>query len=367
MKSCFIFLLIIFAAGIPESPAQAQAGQEDRSVTPDTSFTRMFRRNCCGFTGGDGTYSVRLPDGRTVWIFGDTFVGKVYPDRSREKRNPIYIRNSFVVQDGDSLHTLYHHINGKDASEVIFPYEHIGKGNFNEDSVWFWPGDGLIENGRLKVFLSEFIQADTGMWGFKWMGTWLATFSLPDLVQDSLYRIPYSQVNKVHYGHAICEAEGFTYIYGAGEGRPYVARYRAGNVRRPWTFYTGREWSDDPEDAVAMADFHVSEQFSVSHINNKYILITQEGYLSTEIYSYTSDTPMGPWGNRTLLYVTPVPEGSKTIFTYNALAHPEFTRDGELLISYNMNSSELAEHFRNADIYRPRFIRVPLKMILEER
>ncbi len=332
-------------------------------VRPDTMFTNMFRRSCCGFTGGDGTYSVRLPDGRTVWIFGDTFVGQVYADRSREKKTPMYIRNSFVVQDGDSLRTLYHQVNGKDASEVIFPYEHPAAGEFSEDSAWFWPGDGLIEQGKLKVFLSEFIQADTGMWGFKWRGTWLATFSLPGIYLDSLYRVPYSLVNNVHYGHAICEGKDFTYIYGAGNGKPFAARYPAGDIGKPWAFYTGSEWSNDPHDAAPMGGFHVSEQFSVSLIRGEYVLITQEGFLSTEIYAYTSKTPVGPWGDRTLLYNTPVPEGSKTIFTYNALAHPEFIKDDALLVSYNMNTSDLSEHFRNADIYRPRFIRVPLKLI----
>jgi hypothetical protein len=61
--------------------------------------------------------------------------------------------------------------------------------------------------------------------------------------------------------------------------------------------------------------------------------------------------------------VTPLPEDNKNLFTYNAMAHPEFTENGMLLISYNMNSNNLGDHFRDADIYRPRFIRVPLKII----
>lgn len=33
--------------------------------------------------------------------------------------------------------------------------------------------------------------------------------------------------------------------------------------------------------------------------------------------------------------------------------------DGELLISYNVNSFEFQDLFDNADIYKPRFVRVP--------
>jgi hypothetical protein len=46
------------------------------------------------------------------------------------------------------------------------------------------------------------------------------------------------------------------------------------------------------------------------------------------------------------------------MFTYNAYAHPQFDRDGELLISYNTNG-DFWSIFNDVEIYRPRFIRVP--------
>mgnify|MGYP006919341302 CR=1 FL=1 len=59
-----------------------------------------------------------------------------------------------------------------------------------------------------------------------------------------------------------------------------------------------------------------------------------------------------------MLYATP--EIDKNIFTYNAVAHPQFYENGDLLISYNVNSFEFADLFRDATIYRPRFVRAPL-------
>ena len=58
-----------------------------------------------GWTGGDSTYSVELPGGRTAWIFSDTFLGPVNPDGSRPTTTP-FINNSFVVQRGHSLKTV---------------------------------------------------------------------------------------------------------------------------------------------------------------------------------------------------------------------------------------------------------------------
>jgi hypothetical protein len=281
---------------------------------------------------------------------------------TRKKITPKFIRNSFVVQDGDSLKTLHQTRPPYNASLVIPPPE-PGEEELPETSVWFWPGDGLIEDGKLKVFMSEFTQLDTGMWDFAWLGTSLVTFSLPEIIQEEIVEIPYSQTKQVHYGHAVLEDETYTYVYGAHEGRPHAARYRKGDVMGPWEFYSGKRWINDPAQSGPMGEMHASEQFTVLKIENKYVYITQMELFSKDICSFTSDTPYGPWGNKSLLYTTPIPGNDKNLITYNAVAHPQFTDDSTLLVSYNMNSFVEEDHFRNADIYRPRFIRVPLKLI----
>ena len=39
-------------------------------------FNQLFTR-FSEWTGGDATYSVPLPDGRVLWMFGDSFIGTV--------------------------------------------------------------------------------------------------------------------------------------------------------------------------------------------------------------------------------------------------------------------------------------------------
>ena len=365
----FSFTLILLTLiSCSQFPGNKKISGDDLKVVQDTFFTEMFNRDCCGYTGGDGTFSVLLPDGRTIWIFGDTFLGNVYPDNTRERTIPIFIRNSVVVQDGDSVITLHQGTKEHPVSFVVPPPEITGNKKVSEDSVWFWPCDGFVENNRFKLFLSGIMRADTGMWGFRWTGTWLATYSLPDIKEEVIIPIPYSQKNQVHYGNAILEERDYTYVYGGKDSKPHVARFASGDVTGPWEFFTGTGWSSDPAMSVPMTDIDVSEQFSVIKIKNKYVIITQTGaFLSPKIYSFVSDKPYGTWSQKTLLYITPIPEGNKNLFTYNALAHPQFTKDGELLISYNMNSMLLEDHFRDADIYRPRFIRVPLKMIINSQ
>jgi hypothetical protein len=93
-------------------------------------------------------------------------------------------------------------------------------------------------------------------------------------------------------------------------------------------------------------------------------MVMQEGGFGKGIYSFTSATPSGPWNNKTLLYETPIESDCKDCFTYNAVAHPQFMEDEYLLISYNTNTMKLENHYADAMIYRPRFIRVPMEMVL---
>jgi hypothetical protein len=69
-----------------------------------------------------------------------------------------------------------------------------------------------------------------------------------------------------------------------------------------------------------------------------------------------ASSPTGPFENKRVLYCTP--ESSDVIFTYNSFVHPELSDEGELRISYNINSFDFSLLFKNADYYRPKFIRI---------
>ena len=52
------------------------------------------------------------------------------------------------------------------------------------------------------------------------------------------------------------------------------------------------------------------------------------------------------------------------VITYNAHAHPELTANGELLISYNVNSLQSGDDYADVRIYRPRFIDVTWPILI---
>jgi hypothetical protein len=367
-----LLLMIILPGGLLWAQQPAGSAAEPSPCTLDKKFMKMFARDCCGVTGADGEYSVLLPDGRTVWIFGDSFLGTVNPDRSRAKRTPWFIRNSMAVQEADTLRSLYNVIDGWESSLVIPPGATKGK-QFSEDSLWYWPGDGFIENGKLKVFMTAFYQAKPEDWGFAWVSANLATFSLPDLKLERIDHFNYPGALEVHWGHAVCDGDPqFTYIYGAENKSKnlFAARAPKGDILAPWQFFDGSGWVSDPKLAKPMLAIPGSEQFSVFRLDDKYVLVLQEGgFMTGEVVSYYSDSPFTGWKNRTVLCKTQFPPdvaSTANLFTYNSLAHPQFIEHGELLISTCINSFVVEDVFRDASKYRPVFLRVPVKRIFGE-
>lgn len=71
-------------AASPGSAADCR-GRRIASWSADSRHTAEFARygddntRVDDWTGGDGTHSVRLPDGRTLWLFSDTFLDRIQP------------------------------------------------------------------------------------------------------------------------------------------------------------------------------------------------------------------------------------------------------------------------------------------------
>ncbi|PZR95256.1 MAG: DUF4185 domain-containing protein, partial [Candidatus Chloroheliales bacterium] len=302
-----------------------------------------------GWMGADGAYSVPLPDGRSVWIFGDTILGKAQTDGSLKPS--AFINNSLILQDGDKLTAIHGGSNAK-PSAVITP---------TDSDTWYWPINGIVESDKLRVFLLHLKRAGNGTPGFDFTGIGhaIATLSLPDLKVEGVAPLPFD--SKVDYGSSFVEDGGYTYIYGLEDLQSakygHVARVARGQITSgKWQFYTGAGWSSNPVSATRIIS-DVSN-LSVFKRGSGYVLVGMEsGFgFGKNILAYYSCSPVGPWVNRAVLYT--VPEANGSIVTYLANAHPEFSKGAPLLISYCLNNTKPQAGANN--IYRPHFIRVSL-------
>lgn len=317
-------------------------------AAPDVGEDRLWTRTGPGWTGGDGTYSVGLPDHRSAWIFGDTFLGTLNPDGSRSRSTP-FVHNSLVVQKGSRLYDVYE---GKRLTLV-------SPASSKHGNRFYWPGAGVVQKHKLLLFLLSFRSSGSGMWNFAYTGSALTTFSLPALSLVSV--APVRSSPTIKWGSWVFHDGDFTYIYGVEDQGlikyVHVARVRSGGLSGRWQYYGQRGWSSDPSlSGRVLAG--VSNQFSVVRIGSRYELISQDDAFSRSISAYAGATPAGPFGSKTVLYTTP--DWGPGTYTYNAVAHPDQSWSGGLLVSYNVNSLTSQAVYSEAALYRPRFVRVPL-------
>ena len=322
---------------------------------PDLLFNRLFTRPGRGWTGGDGTLSIGLPDGRSVWLFGDTFLGHVRPDGSRPPDSPL-IRNCLVVQNGEYLTTL-HGGTTRDPTAFLVP---------QDPAAWFWPGDGIVCGDRLLVFYHRFRQVAPGMWGWAWDGTVIATLQLPALALVAVS--PRDEDNGVAYGSALLEWGPWIYIYGT-ETRGvlkhlHVARAPRQHLEAAWQFWTGRQWSPDAQASRSVLA-GVSSQFGVVPLAMGFGLVTMDERtpFSNQVVLYRAAAPTGPWQGPADIYQAPEADGA--IAAYNPFVHLQFGHAEGYLISYNLNDVHDPDRlYGDAALYRPRFIRADLDAAL---
>ncbi|MEZ5014364.1 MAG: DUF5005 domain-containing protein [Chitinophagales bacterium] len=337
---------------INDTEADLQLAGAGVTVKPANKFTNLFNRYGNGWTGGDASYSVALPDGRSVWMFGDSFLDTVYADYTRPFAE--LVRNSFVVQQGNNLTTI---VGGTidDPSALV---------DTDDPTLrWYWPGDGTVIGDTLYVYMMYFQKTGPGGWDYAYQRTDLVAYSLPAITEIS--RTTVFTEPHITWGTTIMEDGGFNYVYGT-EGATltkymHVLRYPAGNIHATPEYWNGSGWTTTiPAYNVGRLEkqsgfaVDVSAQFAVFYAAGKYRLVTQHNLFGPDIYSWESINPTGPWKQRQTIYVTP--ETGDEHFTYNAWVHPEFGTSGYMLLTYNENSNNFLDLFNDARIYRPKFI-----------
>jgi hypothetical protein len=364
-----ILIALIIISGACQNKKQEKTETKELKVTVDEQFNKLFHRNSGGTTGADGTISVSLPDGSSVFMMGDSFLGEV-KNNERDSTTKM-INNTFIVVNP-----------GQTDTKTLFQGEYDDPDSFvipeNDPGKFYWPGHGFVRDSVFHFFMSRFWTPGTGMWGFEFLSTDYFRYSWPEFEKLSVEPFEYTLQNNVHWGHAVLDEENYIYIYGSRAEednicKAHVCRTKLTNEKmlglKNVEFFDGSGWTSDPMTTEPMKGItsNISEQFSVFKYQNTYVLLSQQrGIGAGEIYTYTSENPYGPWENKQMIYRTTEYDTDNDIITYNAMAHPQYIKNNELLISYNVNSLETSRIHKNVDYYRPVFLRVPIKMIVEE-
>ena len=332
---------------VSQSNIQESVSSTEITVVKATYYDSLFTRYKAGeWTGGDVASSLALPDGSSFWLFGDSFVDTVFPDRHRPFG--AFIHNSIVTTTSSGgFNTFYGGTaqNPKPFFDTASP-------------IILWPASAFINTAQSKVYVMMVTVKVTGIgiFGFETVGNTVATLRYPDFKVQN--RFTFSDTNTVNWSSATLEDSGYIYIYGVESTDKnkfmHVCRTAASNPFKHVEYYDGINWVRRAKKSAKLAK-DLSEQYSVFKYQNKYYLLSQQSkFLSPDIYLWDAASPTGPFTNKRKIYTTP--ETSGNIITYNATAHPELIEDGKLLVGYCTNSVNGLDIYHNADYYRPYFI-----------
>ncbi|MFI6488472.1 DUF4185 domain-containing protein [Streptomyces sp. NPDC050564] len=361
-----------------------------RSWTANAKFTGEFARygddagRTDDWTGGDGTHSVRLPDGRVLWLFSDTYLGLVHGPPNpvgesyawRDTSAPL-VRNSAVVmsRDGRLRTTL---------PAPVFPDP--------GPQQWRWPVAARVEprspDSSENVVRVLLWTRTTGQ--APWIygvptSTEVATLSLPDLRLEGIttvldQRSVPDASQRVLFGTSTLDAGDWTYVFGGDDGqaasRPaskaYVARVPRGRLAEPgaWEYWDGSGWTVRARPAPVLGDGQrtgVGSAFTVVRDGGTYVLFTMATGTAglTTITSYWACSPTGPWHGPTRSFSPSLPRGD--VAAYNPQAHPELSDGDRIVLSYDVNwldatgAAAQANLSRNVSLYRPRFVTLRLR------
>ncbi|HWK91679.1 MAG TPA: hypothetical protein VNR17_05400 [Luteimicrobium sp.] len=347
------------------SLGQCSAGSHDHALVPtgataNTQFTQAFRdfgnsgggwADHGGWAASDGVYSTTLPGKGVVWLMNDTFLGPVNPDESMTQ--PGFIHGSAVLGGRDGLPDTTITGGTQDAPEsLVSPPGSTG-------DPWYWNSDGIVDGGKLLLFEGRTGTTDgPPPWNFGWLGMDIATLSTKDLHVEKITPT-YGTPGGVEWGNELVRCGGHIYVYGQNAGVMYVARARVGHLAEMgWEFFDGTGWSTHEAAAAPIGD-DVGASYSVTPMDGQFVLTTTATGIFTDhrIYVATADSPTGPFVNRTAVYTAP--EGVGHIYApYNVAAHPDISRPGELVVSYNVNSQVGDDLLADANNNRPRFVTI---------
>jgi len=368
---CVFLGLTGFGIVAPEAAARAVVGGRCSSspvqvtAAPDSALDNLFQSygdRAAGTTwsGGDGTESVALPDGRELWLFADSVLGMVTNGRRIYSQTP-FVHNVLLTEVRGVLTSSLYTPGGNQ------PSAYVSLRSQDPVGIGFWPGASVVSDGTLQVLGLEVRVESGGSWSI--LGNALVTLALPSLGLLGVEALPASATD---WSGGLLSDGGYTYLYGSAGKDTYAARVLGSNLSALWSYYDGDGWSSDPTTAVPIETMGTTSHFSVSKVGDGFVFITKSSWMTPEITAAFGCSPVGPFGSPRPIYATPEASlypSPYRVVTYGALAHPELSRSPDtLVVSYDVDALGVIEQsWSDAAICRPRFIDVTLRPVSRPR
>ena len=363
-------LFVLGCAALASTPARA-AGR-DAACTPKFP---LEQGKPLGWLGADAAYSIPLPDGRDVWIFGDTLYGE---KRVVNGDTPRMVRNSIGVSTCEDGQWKLSYVIRKDAQgrpRDFFPAR--------LPHTWYWALDGFVDGRDLWVTLlcmRNEPSAKSQAMAFATCGTDLAHIVSPgsDPQQWKVRILPLVPDGAHAYPSATAVVSaGDAYLFALKESgtRPLLAtriplQGLSDPAGRLQYLASDGKWKSgfDPENAMEVMK-QGSTELSIRYhpeLHEWLAVMFAPEMFSRTILLRSAPRLTGPWTEGKPIYQVPEmqpdkPGYDKDTFCYAAKEHPEFEQ-GDLVFTYVCNTFAVPKLATNLGIYHPQVVRMAMPL-----
>ena len=332
------------------------------TVEAAPEWTNLFKRTK-GWFGADGIFSIPLSgvdknnnDGNTstLLLFSDTYIGEVkdgkpLPGNTMVNNTVAYIKGN----DADTANIHFFYKKAKDGTPQTF---FIPQTSTAAKPQLFWLGDGFV-NKELDntTYIFGYKVERTGAGVFDFIEPGVSLIALPKnskppfdnqrQIETSLH-IKNDKLGEGNFGAGILvntqwagapAPDGYVYVYACiGNDKNLVtARAKPKDFEHlnEWRYWNGNTWSENMNDLKPLTNGASNELSMTALADGRFLLIFQVMGLSDKVGMRIAESPVGPFSDITEIWTAP--EWKQGLWTYNAKAHPNLSKPGELLISYN--------------------------------
>jgi hypothetical protein len=314
--------------------------------------------------GADVASSVDLGGGRTLWLFGDTWID---PSGHGTRQGAHMVSNSLGMQEGSDPSTArmsFHWGRAADGSPVAFFPDRDG------ESLWF--GSGVRVEDRLVLFLGRTVRNTGAGLGFDHVG-WTAMLVENPNDEPPAWRIRALTTPSNPFGVLVGFAASFRMgdqVYALGSPNPLkthpiyavrwaVDRVRQGDLADPeWWAGDRAGWVADTSSVPRWPLFDQAQTELTVHpdpATDRFLAVHTQGFGSADIVMRAAPTLTGPWSAPRMIYRPPEYHRPQ-VMIYAGKAHPHLA-GADLALTYATNSFRFADH-ADPSIYFPRFVRL---------